>query len=378
MAKPKILYIVTQGSWGGAQKYVFDLAANLTDEFEVTVAAGSDGAELFYRLPPTIKTHIFKRLKREIRPLSDLAAVFQIARFLKREKFDLVHLNSSKAGLIGALANALAGHPSKVLFTAHGWVYLEVLPWLTKKLYVLIEMAAAYLRDYTIVLCEREKKIASLYETAKENSVAVIPHGLDLVRLNFWPRNKAREILALDAGKDGWLVGAIANNYLTKGLSYLDEAAAALKNKGVRVVVIGEQFEEEWPNLITLGAKPDAYQYLKAFDIFVLPSTKEGFPYVILEAMAAGVPIVATSIGAIPEILEDKKSGLLVNPADSRALAQAVLELLGDENLRHRLAAAALRKSKNFDFQNTLEKTKALYSSLLKTKELGGFAQAPL
>jgi len=297
---------------------------------------------------------------------------------LKKEKFDLVHLNSSKAGFIGALANVLAGRPSKVIYTAHGWVYLEPLPWLTKKIYLWLEKIAARLRDATIVLSEAEKQVAIKYGTASVNSLAVIPQGLDFSKLKFLPREEARQALALTNQKSEIknlkseiIIGTIANNYPTKGLKYLDEAAKQINQVfhvlgfKFQTMVIGESFGSTWHNLKTLGHKDDAYQYLRALDIFVLPSIKEGFPFVLLEALAAGLAIVATTVGAIPEIIKDGETGLLVPPRNAEAISQAILKLISDTNLRQKLGANATARSQDFDWQTTLQKTKNLYHSLI-------------
>ncbi len=378
--KPKLLYIVTQAQWGGAQRYVSELANALQGEFEVTIATGRREQSEFRISNLESRNKELKNLVREINPLRDILAIFEIANFLKKEKFDLVHLNSSKAGFIGALANVLAGRPSKVVYTAHGWVYLEPLPWLTKKFYLWLERLAAGLREATIVLGETEKQVALKYGTARANSLAVIPQGLDFSKLQFLPREEARAALGLET--NAFILGTIANNYPTKGLKYFDEALQKIKfqipqlrqgfdgqaSSKFQAAIIGESFGSKFDNLLMLGHKDEAYQYLKAFDIFVLPSVKEGFPFVLLEALAAGLPIVATAVGAIPEIVANNKSGLLVPPADSEALAEAIQKLLVNENLRQQLGAGALERSKNFDFQNTLEKTKSLYSLILKIR----------
>ena len=115
--------------------------------------------------------------------------------------------------------------------------------------------------------------------------------------------------------------------------------------------------------IILPGSIPDASKYLPAFDIFVLPSTKEGFPYTLLEAMAAGLPIVATNVGAVPEILENKKTGLIVPPADSFTLKKAITQMIDNSENARRLGNNAKEKLKQFDWRSTLEKTKTIYLS---------------
>ncbi len=382
--KKSLLYIITQAEWGGAQRYIFDLAANLVDEFDITVATGIDGddQELDKRLKDyKIKRFVFKHLRREINPYHDILAIFEIARFLRQNHFDIIHLNSSKAGVIGALANAVNRFfaplrmTKKIIYTAHGWVYLEPLPFWRRWIYLGMEKIAARLRDATIVLSEKEKKVALRYGTAKKNSVFVIPNGIDLTALNFLSREEARKRLKIN--NDEIVIGTIANLYKTKGLEYLIEAIKILNIQSagwrtisnIKTVIIGEGDERNnlqtkikelgLENNISLsGSIPDAYKYLKAFDIFVLPSVKEGFPYTILEAMAAGLPIVATEVGAIPEILENQKTGVLMPPADSQALTEAFVSLIKNPEHAKQLGANAQEAVKKFDLKTMIEKTK--------------------
>ncbi|MCX6779472.1 MAG: glycosyltransferase [Candidatus Magasanikbacteria bacterium] len=142
--KKKILYIVTQAEWGGAQKYIFDLATNLAETFDITIATGSNGhsQELLNRSQSaSIKTVTFKQLKREICPWHDLMAIGEITSFLKQNNFDIIHLNSSKAGVIGAIAGRINKTP-KIIYTAHGWVFKESLPFCKRWLYLLMEKLA--------------------------------------------------------------------------------------------------------------------------------------------------------------------------------------------------------------------------------------------
>ena len=129
MAKiSKILYLITQSEWGGAQRYIFDLATNLPlNRYEISVAAGGN-QKLHTKLDEkNIKSYKLKNLVREINPIKDLKAYFEIKRLLKEVKPDILHLNSSKAGIIGAIASKHAG-VKKIIYTVHGFVFNEPMP----------------------------------------------------------------------------------------------------------------------------------------------------------------------------------------------------------------------------------------------------------
>lgn len=369
--KQKILYIVTQAEWGGAQKYVFDLATNLTEKFDITVAAGAEGAsrELLDKLVSAkIKNFTFKHLKRDINLWHDILAIFEIVKFLRQNNFDIIHLNSTKAGVLGAIAAQLNRIRPKIIYTAHGWAYLEPLPFYKHWLYLIMEKIVARLRDYTIVLSEKEKQIALQYGTAKLNAISVISNGIDLKNLHFFTKEEARQKLNLPA--DEFIIGTIANLYKTKGLEYLIETVKQLAN--VQIVIIGEGPERKnlekkikqnkLEEYVTLdGSLSLAYQYLPAFDIFVLPSIKEGLPYTLLEAMAAGLPIVATDVGTVPEITKNQKTGLIVPPADSQAITEAIAILIKNPEFAQQLGANAKEVFKKFDLRTMIEKTKIIY-----------------
>ncbi|MEK9183289.1 MAG: glycosyltransferase family 4 protein [Patescibacteria group bacterium] len=368
--KQKILYIVTQAEWGGAQKYVFDLATNLTDEFDVTVAAGADGSsrELLDKLVGAgIKNFTFKHLKRDINLWRDILAIFEIAKFLRQNHFDIIHLNSTKAGVIGTMAARLNKRRPKIIYTAHGWAYLEPLPFYKRWLYLIMEKIAARLRDYTIILSEKEKQIALQNGTAKSKAVSVIPNGINFNNLHFFAKEESRQKLNLDQNKI--IIGAIANLYKTKGLEYLMKAVAELK---AQLIIIGEgperkSLEEKikqkniTDQVVLAGHLPEAAKFIPAFDIFVLSSIKEGFPHTLLEAMAAGLPIVATAVGAIPEILENQKTGLIVPPANTQALAGAITSLIKNPEFAQQLGMNAKEAIKKFGLVTTIEKTKMIY-----------------
>lgn len=373
--KPKFLLLITQAEWGGAQRYVYDLAAGFMDDFSVTVAAGEPRgrSDLMERVAHAgVRTHRFKRLVRDIKLGADVAAVFELGRYFRREKFDVIHANASKSGVIASLACVLFGVRSRLIYTAHGWVFNEKIGALKRWLYITMEKVGALRRDATIVLSESEKKDALRYGLSPSKRLFVIPHGIDLSPDFFLSRDEARRRLSVES--DEPIIGVIGNLYANKGYGVL---VKAMQNIDARLVIVGETREDERRRLaaridelgvgkkiIFAGAIADASRYLKAFDVFVISSVKEGLPYVLLEAMAAGAPIVATRVGAIPEVLENKKTGLLVQPADSTALHDGIKTLLADRTLSSELATAARATvTKRYRLDEQLKKTHDVYAT---------------
>jgi len=340
----KILFLVTQSVWGGAQRYVFDLASHFASRgWDVTVAAGEDPeGELFARLQDTgVHAVYLSRLKRPLSPLNDVAAIAEIYQLCRSIRPQIVHLNSSKSGFLGALAARFARVP-KIIYTVHGLVLKEPLAPIIKLIYWLAEWFAGKLRDVTICVSEDDHRAAIRAHIAKPQNIVTIPIGIK--EISFLTRDEARLHLSkkfppLNAAAT-W-IGTIAGLYATKGLDTLLESAKTIiqKNPEFHFLIIGEGPERNkleqfiaanhlQKNCHLLGHIPDAAVYLKAFDCFALPSLKEGLPYTILEALAAHIPIVATRVGGIPEVMEENAMYRLIDPKDSFALTEVILSVL--------------------------------------------------
>jgi glycosyltransferase involved in cell wall biosynthesis len=377
--KTKVLIIVTQSDWGGAQRYVFDLASNLPNNlFDVHVAAGqsADGsATLFERLAEANipATHL-RHLIRPINFFFDLLAIRQIYQLCKTLKPDVVHLNSAKVGIVGSIGARLA-KTKKIVYTVHGFAFHENLPVWKKILYRLAEKLTANLKDAIICLSNAEKKsaISSVGFAAKK--IMVIPNGINADSLNFLEKDTARRQLGIST--DGFIVGTIANFYPAKALPDLIAAFAIVHKHSPtsRLVIIGDGIERAAieksitatnlnESVLLLGKKLNAAQYLKAFDIYVNSSTKEGFPFSIIEAMLAGLPIAATAVGAIPEIVQSGSDGIVVTPRQPALLAEAVIKLTSNQSNAHQMGNRAQQKAlQNFSLRSAIKNVIHIYQA---------------
>ena len=393
--KIKILYLITQSGFGGAQKNVFDLATNLeAGRFDVVVAAGPDGDyQLNRRLDQKgIRNFRLKHLRRRINPISDLLAFFEILGLLKKERPDILHLHSSKAGVLGSLAGKLVG--AKVIYTVHGTVFEAEFKSLTKRFFLWLEKFSALFKDKIICVSEKDRNLWLKYEVASPNKIITIHNGLDYKDLeqNFLSKERVREIFTSyhaglfeafrDATDELKIIGTIANFYPEKGLPYLIEALNLVFKKIpnaifvhlgygpekelIEAVIADHHLEKK---IFLMGApenfseRIEAAAYLKFFDIFVLPSLKEGFPYAILEAMAAGLPIVASYVGGIPEMVENAKNGFLVLPRNSEMLAEKIMELLQKPELAQQFSRTSQQKIQEFSLEKMIKETEKIYLS---------------
>ena len=385
--RPKILYLVTSSEWGGAERYVLVLATAALASYDVLVAAGpSKTQELFSALPPEIRTFTIPGLKSAITPLRDLKTVAVLRRLIDREEIDLVHCNSSKAGLLGVLAAGTSRRRPKVIYTAHGWGFLERRSPLFRLAVLVSELLAGRWRQATIVLSKAERRVARQWHLAPENRLRLIPHGLDPDEINFLPREVAHKRLSEMAGRElGVTIGTIANAYPAKALHVLIEAFSranldamsfANEHGGADLVILGDgplmdrirAAREASPakeRIHLLGRVSQAATFLKGFDLFALSSTKEGLPFAVLEAALAGVPIVATKVGALPEMITDGEEGLLVPPDDAPALAKAFRRVIGDKELRAKLRFGSERLAARHSGAAMIQATLDTYAEVL-------------
>ena len=380
--KQKILYLITKSNFGGAQRYVYDLATKLPKEsFEVKVACGGHGALTEKLSTAGIPTLIIPNLTRNVNIFQDILVFSHILGILRQERPDIIHLNSSKIGGIGALAGRLSGVP-KIIFTAHGWAWHESRSPFARTVIKILHWITVLLCHQVITVAEKERDEMAQIPWTKSKLIA-IHNGIE--QIAFLEKATARDFLitknpALATYKNSLWIGAVGELHKNKGYEYLltafENLARTVLARDIPLVIIGEG--EERPKLenlaeavlakntekvFFLGQIPDASLYLKAFDVFALTSIKEGLPYVLLEAGLAGLPVVASDIGGISEIITDKKTGILTPPRDVAVVADSLTSLLGNAHLRQSLGTALQSSvNQNFTVEKMLTETIAIYN----------------
>jgi len=368
---PNILYIITQADGGGAQNYVLALAKH----FNGTIAAGTESGKLFEESKKLgIKTHPLQHLKRNIHPYHDVLAIIELIKLIKNENPDIVHLNSSKAGFLGSLVKPFV--KSKIIFTAHGFVFSEPHSNLVKTFYLLMEKIASQFRDYIITVSDFDRRIALQNNLTSENKIRTVHNGL--APFTVLERDEARAQMKIP--QHVFTYGTLANLYKTKGVDVLIKAVANLpteiRDKSLFLVFGNGPEASNLKSLISnlnlsgtvklMGNMPNARSYLKALDVFVLPSRKEGFPYSLLEAMQAGLPIVTTRAGGNPEAVGE--AAIIVEPDSSSDLAKALQHVFVNRTLIPLLTEKSLAQSRNFTLEGMLEETERIYNKILVNK----------
>lgn len=351
--RTKILYFITKSNWGGAQRYVYDLATSLPANYEPVVMLGGNGVLIEKLQASGIRVIQIPGLQRDISFTTELSATGAIWRIIKAEKPAVLHVNSSKAGGLGALLGRLTRVPN-VVFTAHGWAFNEDRPYWQKVIIKYLHWLTVFLAHRTIAVSHGMKE--QMDWPLVQNKMTVIHPGRSISD----QKNKveARTLIStalpqLQAHQgDVWL-GTVAELHPIKRLERAITAMSSLirTHPQLRYVIIGdgqllEPLTQQIKDLnleghvFLAGAIPEAGRLMKAFDVFVLPSKSESYGYVLVEAGVAGVPVVSTQTGGITDLVTNRESGLLVEPDDTPALTQALLELLENESLRHTLAEA--------------------------------------
>lgn len=377
----KILYLITQSELGGAQRYIFDLAKNLNSSNIILVASGGENDKewLAKKLSQeNIEYLHLKNLKREISPLNDLKSLFEIRSLIKAFKPDLIHLNSTKISILGSIAPKLLLKKSKIVYTAHGWVFNEDLNTIKKNFYKILERYTAFLKNKILTVSEFDKKTA-LQLGIKKEKLKTIYNGIKSLQLK--TREDARSTLSkhlnIKIKSDDFLIGSIGNLYKNKGFGYLLNSIKQVlsENYNLKLVIIGEGEKREQlmriikeekleKNVFLSGKIDNASALLSAFDIYVNSSIKEGLSYTILEAMQAKIPIIVTNAGGNPEMIEDGINGFVAEKKDIDDIANKIINLLQNKNKADLFALNSQEKLKQFSLDLMVGKTFNIYKSL--------------
>ncbi len=358
--------LVTQPTTAGTARHVADLAAGLHGRgIDVTVACPDSGM-LPSRLDRDGVRRVTLPMEREIRLAADLRAFIRLVGLCRSLRPDVLHLHSSKAGFLGRLAGRLAGVPV-VVFTPHCWSFQSAAG-RKRRFYAALERFASHFCDMTVTVSEQERREALEERVLDADRVRVIPNGVG-------PDDFA---VATSATRDIPFV-SVGRLDEQKGHSYLLQALADLRGSepGIRVSIIGDgtlagDLRREAAALGVSdrvsfeGERSDVGSYLGRSRAFVLSSLWEGLPYTIIEAMAAGLPVVCTDVGGCRELVVDGQTGFVVPPRDPVALAEAMRRLWRDDRMREAMGSAGRERALAlYRVETCVDRNASLYQELL-------------
>lgn len=352
--RKKVMYLITKANFGGAQRYVFDLATHIDgSEYEAVVVAGGEGELLQALGHQHIRTISLPSLQNTLAPRLALQSLRELYTLLKVERPDILHSNSSVAGLLGSIVGRALRIP-RIIFTAHGWSFNEDRPWYQKILFIVLHSLTVLLSHRTIAVSQAV--IDQLPLPGKEKKMKIVYPGRTIGPM--YEQTDARTHLTevhqtLAAYPNDFWIGHIAELHPIKNQLLLIRMMETIvrEHPTTRLIIIGEGTERTHlqteitarglsEHVFLVGALFEAARFLKAFNLFVLPSRSESYGYVIHEAGIASVPVVATSVGGIPEVITNGVSGFLVPDNDLQAFTRAVLCLMTDTALAHKYAQA--------------------------------------
>jgi glycosyltransferase involved in cell wall biosynthesis len=364
--RPVILYIITQGVLGGAQNHIFHLVTGLQDKIEAHVAIGKQGSLGEKLIKKGVNVYHLPSLIRAVSPPKDIQCLCELINLIKKIKPDLITTHSSKAGISGRLAARLTGVPAT--FTAHGWAFTEGVDRPKKNLYVWAEQIAARWAKKIICVSEYDRQLALRLRVGHPTQLITIHNGLPLITAKHFAYPGINEPVRLIM---------VARFSPPKDHKLFLEALSRLKGNTWEALLIGDgpllsQSKEHAQKLgLTekikfLGSRSDVAGLLAQAHVFVLTSNWEGFPITILEAMRAGLPVVASQVGGVKEAVADKQTGFLVPRGKAGVLKERLQILIDNPDLRAQMGQRGQERfRKNFTLTPMLEKTWRVYQEIL-------------
>jgi len=392
----KIIHIITRMDMGGsAQNTLLTALHHDSQHYNVWLIKGSTlesamtkaEAKLVEDQLETAKKQGIEiidvpSLVRRISPINDVRGLVALFRHIRKIEPHIVHTHTSKAGILGRLAAWLSRVPT-IIHTPHGHVFYGHFGSSLSRIFLQMEKLLGRITHHHIALTPEEGNDYFNLGVAKSNNISVIHSGVDLTCFNRskMESNPKRDELAIPP--DSLVVGYVGWLIPIKGVTYLVNAMAEVvqRHPNSLLVLVGkgdEKGEEEIKlrervaslgladRVRFLGWRPDVDEIMSCFDIFVLPSLNEGMGRVLVEAMSAGLPIVASRVGGIPDLVTHGENGLLVPPANAGALEQAISDLLSDKARRKHMGEIGKKMCRPYSVEAMVEKIDDLYSRLVE------------
>lgn len=364
----KILYCITKADNGGAQTHLIQLANHFSKHNEVYVIVGNKGPMLS-QLNARVKVIIVKELVGPISFKEDILAIKMISKLIKKIKPDILHFHSSKAGTVGRLAYKISGIKGKVIFTAHSWAFTDGVSKYKRLIYSTIEKFMLMITDKVVCVSKFDENLALKYKFNSEKLIT-IHNGIKNEELN------KNDISIEDSDVINFVM--IARFAYPKMQKEVIEAISLLNsytNKKFKMTFIGDgetlnncKFLADSlninQNIKFLGNVVNASNQLINYDVFILMSKHEGLPISIIEAMAEGLPIIASDVGGINELVLD--NGNLLSNNSPEELALTMLNYLDKYLIKEKGRKSQIRFLEKFTENKMIKELEYLYGSVSK------------
>ena len=368
--KIKILYAIPRLAKGGTEKHLLQLAEYIDKEkFDVTICCLFEPGDIV----KDINSSNFNLICLNRKNIYDLRILFDLYRLIRKERYDIVHSYLFAFHYLALIPSKIAGIP--VTLSSRR----ELATW--KKLHhILLENIGNLFVDKVVACSEAAKRFALQNENLKSNKIATLYNGIDLNK--FSPRKKDSETINKLGFQDtDKVIGMVSNLSSVKDHKTLLNAIVEIKKAypEIKCVLVGDGYMRGDlvrhvdrlklnENVCFLGSREDIYKILSIMDIFVLTSLMEGLPNAVLEAMACGLPVVATKVGGIPEIIENGRNGILLEPKDHQSLALALITLIEDFSLRKEMGVIGRKIiEQKFSLERMVNDYERLYTEILNS-----------
>ena len=382
----KVLHIITLFNVGGAtENTIFTVAGLISKGYKVEIITGfsalAEGSMHSFSENLKIPVHTFPNLKRNISPVRDLYIIYQLYKVIKKEKYDIVHTHSAKAGVVGRIAAWFARTPI-IIHHNHGKPYHRFQKRFTRELYKIIEKVSSYFCDkiisvtYTIVDEMVSDKIAP------KDKFHVIRSGFDVDYFTKYDKSDDFHLKEKYGLKDGdIIIGKIARFSVLKGHIYLLKAFEIVSKKvpNAKLVLVGDgEYKDELIKFIVENKLNDKVIFtgliwpneipsiISILDVVVHTSLLEGLPRVFVQSMLIGKPVITFDLDGAHEVIEDGKNGYLIEPQNIYMLSEKILDLVTNISKARKFGEYAKNNIKgDFSISAMVENTHKLYQNLL-------------
>lgn len=380
MNRIKILYVL-EATAGGTRRYINELLDRIDLEQFMPVLAASIFREPDFKadidrfIERGISVEIVP-MRREISPLSDIRCLLRLIALVRKHSFDIVHTHSSKAGVLGRIAARVCGIKT-VIHTPHVFPFDMETGNFRKKLYLKTERWVSRYTTMLITVCEHEKHSALNHNLLSEEKIKTVYNGVDT---DYWTGfNEAGISLrkSLNIDPNAVVVGMAGRFTKQKGHEILIRAFVELVRLYPDIILVltgnGELKEHIrgmvkehnlTDNVMICDQTDDIAAFYAMFNILVMPSLWEAMPFTLLEAMSMRVPVVASSAGGIPEVIDDGENGIIVHSNRPEDVTEAIKKLIDDPSLINKIGEKAREKIvSEFQLSNTINQLQSLYTS---------------
>lgn len=374
--KKRIMHI-SQAN-GGVAKYLQMLFKYMDkDKYEnilVYPNQYSDEKESFVGLADKIE---FIDMYREINCIKDAKSVCQIYKIVKKYNPDLIYVHSSKAGALGRIANMLIDKP--IIYNPHGWAFNMKVSNKKKYIYILVEKVLTKVCDKIIAISEQEKRSAINNRICKENKIQVIFNGIDIEEYENSIINKNSFRKKLNISDDSIVIGMVGRISEQKAPDIFIKVAAKIKDRlpNAFFIIVGDGDERKQieklinklnmrDSVLITGWVKNSYEYIQAFDVAMLLSRWEGFGLAIAEYMICEVPVIATNIDAIPNLITNNENGILVEVDNISEIFNGVIRIVEDKEFsEYIIKNAKLKILKEFDVRRVALEHQSIFRKFI-------------